>query len=85
MHFLAIEGVTGQEKAIGEAVAKALEGKLPLSAPKMVYLPKTTVLVAGEVAEKVIRLVESLEENDDVQHVWANLEMDDKTMEALSS
>ena len=66
-------------------VAKALEGKLPTSAPKMVYLPKTTVQVAGETAEKVLRLVEALEENDDVQHVYANFELDEKTMEALSS
>ena len=66
-------------------VAKALEGKLPLSAPKMVYLPKTTVHVEGETAEKVVRLIESLEDNDDVQHVYANLELDEKTMDALSA
>jgi YebC/PmpR family DNA-binding regulatory protein len=67
------------------SVAKALEGKLPVSAPKMVYIPKTTVQVAGEMAEKVLRLVETLEENDDVQNVYANFEMDEKTMEALSA
>jgi YebC/PmpR family DNA-binding regulatory protein len=66
-------------------VSKALEGKLPVSAPKMVYIPKTTVKVEGEMAEKVLRLIETLEENDDVQHVYANFEMDDKTMEALSA
>jgi YebC/PmpR family DNA-binding regulatory protein len=66
-------------------VARALEGKLAISAPKMVYVPKTTVRVEGEAAEKVLKLVETLEENDDVQHVYANFEIDDKTMEALSA
>ncbi len=66
-------------------VHKALEGKLPVGAPRMVHLPKTTVQVAGETAEKVLRLVESLEENDDVQHVYANFEIDDAEMAALES
>jgi YebC/PmpR family DNA-binding regulatory protein len=66
-------------------VHKALEGKLPVGAPRMVHLPKTSVQVAGETAEKVLRLVESLEENDDVQHVHANFEIDDAEMAALES
>jgi len=66
-------------------VSKSLEGKLPVSAPKMVYVPKTTVRIESrEMAEKVLKLIETLEENDDVQHVYANFEMDDKTMDALS-
>jgi YebC/PmpR family DNA-binding regulatory protein len=66
-------------------VHKALEGKLPVGAPRMVHLPKTTVQVAGDTAEKVLRLVENLEENDDVQHVYANFEIDDAEMAALES
>jgi YebC/PmpR family DNA-binding regulatory protein len=66
-------------------VHKALEGKLPVGAPRMVHLPRTTVQVAGEAAEKVLRLVENLEENDDVQHVYANFEIDDAEMAALES
>jgi YebC/PmpR family DNA-binding regulatory protein len=67
------------------AVHKALEAKVAVGAPKIVHLPKTTVQVAGDVAEKVLRLVESLEENDDVQHVFANFEIDDAEMQALES
>jgi YebC/PmpR family DNA-binding regulatory protein len=66
-------------------VHKALEGKLPVGAPKMVYLPRTTVQLSGEAAEKVLRLVENLEENDDVQHVFANFEIDEATITALES
>ncbi|HZX96510.1 MAG TPA: YebC/PmpR family DNA-binding transcriptional regulator [Myxococcales bacterium] len=66
-------------------VHKALEGKLPVGAPKMVYLPRTTVQLSGDTAEKVLRLVENLEENDDVQHVFANFEIDEATITALES
>ncbi len=66
-------------------VHKALEGKVPVGAPRMACLPKSTVKVAGETAEKVLRLVENLEENDDVQRVHANFEIDDAEMQALES
>src|SRR5438876_10461662 len=66
-------------------VHKALEGKLPVGAPKMVFLPKSTVQVSGDAAEKVLRLIENLEENDDVQHVYANFEMDEGTIAQLES
>jgi YebC/PmpR family DNA-binding regulatory protein len=64
---------------------KALEKKLSLGAPKMVYLPKTMVQVTGDAADKVVRLVENLEENDDVQHVYTNAEFDDSTVAELES
>ena len=66
-------------------VHKALEAKVKVGAPKMVYLPKTTVPVSGDAAEKVLRLVENLEENDDVQHVHANFEISDEEMAAIEA
>jgi YebC/PmpR family DNA-binding regulatory protein len=66
-------------------VHNSLEGKLPAGAPRMVYLPKTTVQVSGDAAEKVIRLVENLEENDDVQHVYTNVDVDEGTLRELES
>jgi YebC/PmpR family DNA-binding regulatory protein len=73
------------EPAAMMAVHKALEGKVPVGASKAIYLPKTTVQVAGEMAEKVLRLVEHLEENDDVQNVYANFEISDEEMAALEA
>ena len=67
------------------AVHKALEGKLPVGAPKVMYIPKTTVKLDADAAEKVLRLYENLEENDDVQHVFANFEIDDATLAALEA
>jgi len=66
-------------------VHKALERKLPVGAPTMAFLPKSTVHVSGETAEKVLRLVENLEENDDVQHVYTNFEISDDEMAAIES
>jgi YebC/PmpR family DNA-binding regulatory protein len=66
-------------------VHKALEAKLAVGAPKLMFLPRSTVQIAGETAEKVLRLVENLEENDDVQQVHANFEISDEEMAALES
>jgi YebC/PmpR family DNA-binding regulatory protein len=66
-------------------VHKALEPKVPVGAPRMVYIPRSTVQVSGDTAEKVLRLVENLEENDDVQHVHANFEISDEEMAAIES
>src|SRR6267143_2395702 len=66
-------------------VHKALEGKLPVGAPRIVYLPRSTVQVQGDTAEKVLRLVENLEDNDDVQQVYANFEISDEEMAAIES
>jgi YebC/PmpR family DNA-binding regulatory protein len=65
-------------------VHKALE-KLGVGAPKIQFLPKTTVQVSGDAAEKVLRLVENLEENDDVQHVYANFEIPDEELAQIES
>jgi len=49
-------------------------------------VPKTTVAVAEEsTAKQVVRLVEGLEENDDVQDVYANFDIPDAVLEAVAS
>jgi len=50
-----------------------------------VHLPRSTVQVQGDTAEKVLRLVENLEDNDDVQQVYANFEISDEEMAAIES
>jgi len=39
-------------------------------------VPKTTVKVEGRDAETLLKLIESLEELEDVQKVWANFDID---------
>ncbi len=67
-------------------VAEALEKKgLKLGEQKWIWLPTTTVHVEGEKAKLLLKLMEVLEENDDIQNVSANFEMDEKLMEQLST
>jgi YebC/PmpR family DNA-binding regulatory protein len=49
------------------------------------WIPETTVHVEGENAEKLLKLIERLEDLDDVQHVYANFDIDDAEMERLTS
>jgi YebC/PmpR family DNA-binding regulatory protein len=50
------------------------------------YVPKTTVPVAAKAdAQRILKLIEALDENDDVQSVYANYDMDPAWMEELEA
>jgi YebC/PmpR family DNA-binding regulatory protein len=68
------------------AVAKALEGKFgePRKAA-LVWRPQNTVAVDDEKGEKLLKLIESLNEHDDVQNVYANFEVSDALVEKMSA
>ena len=72
------------QDALGE-VAKALETRFgePRRAA-LVWKPQSTVAVDDEAGEKLVRLVETLEDHDDVQHVWGNFEVSDALAQKLS-
>lgn len=56
----------------------------PLTA-EIARVPENTVRVQGKQAGSVIRMIEKLEDQDDVQNVFANFDIDDKELEALSA
>jgi YebC/PmpR family DNA-binding regulatory protein len=63
------------------AVKEALEAKrYKVSEAELAWVPKNSVHVEGETAESLLKLLEALEEIDDVQKVDANFEMDADTM-----
>lgn len=65
------------------AVQKALdEVKIAYSSAELTMLPTTTVEIAGKEASQVLRLVDMLEDNDDVQKVYANFDISDAELEA---
>jgi transcriptional/translational regulatory protein YebC/TACO1 len=65
-------------------VATSLEGAgLQLGEQKWTFFPQTTVKLEGENAKKMLKLLDALEDNDDVQNVHANFEMDEALMESL--
>ena len=67
---------------VREAVVKA--GIQPLAA-EITKLPKSSVKVQGKPAEQMLKLMEELEEHDDVQHVYANFDIPEEIMAALSA
>jgi len=63
------------------AVREALEKSIgqPSSA-KLMWRPKTTTPVEGETAKKLLDLISALDDNDDVQNVYANFELSDDAL-----
>ncbi|MFN3657576.1 MAG: YebC/PmpR family DNA-binding transcriptional regulator [Pseudolabrys sp.] len=67
-------------------VAKALEAKF--GEPRksgMVWKPQNTVAVDDEAGEKILKLMEALDESDDVQNVYANFEVSDALVQKMSA
>jgi len=66
-------------------VAKALEGALgEAEAVKLGWKPQNETVVTGDDAEKLMKLIDALEEDDDVQTVWGNYDVPDEELERLA-
>jgi YebC/PmpR family DNA-binding regulatory protein len=66
-------------------VARALEPMLgEAESAKLAWKPSTEVEVRGDHAQQLARLMESLEEDDDVQTVWGNERIPDEELEKLA-
>ncbi len=65
-------------------VAKALEASLgEAESTKLAWRPQTPVEVGGDEAGQLVRLIDALEDDDDIQTVWGNYEVPDEVMERL--
>lgn len=65
-----------------ESVKSVLEKeKIPIASAETTYIPKTTIKVEGKQAEQIVKLMEALEELDDVQNVYSNFDMDVSELE----
>ena len=69
------------------AVREAIEGAgMTVDSSELSMVPKTTVAIADEkIARQVMRLVDGLEESDDVQDVYANFDIPETVLEAVAS
>ena len=76
------EVITSTE--IFEPVRAALEEKqwIPQVA-EVTMLPKNTITLDAKQAEQMLRMMEALEDHEDVQNVYANFDIPDQVMEAL--
>lgn len=68
-------------EAVKEAIEKA---GLRYSVAEISMIPRGTVKLEDRKAEQIIRLMQALEDCDDVQHVYANFDIPDEIMEAMS-
>ncbi len=68
------------------AVRDALEQRFgPPNSAKLAWRPKTAAPVEGDAAEALFKLLETLEDSDDVQNIFANYEVSDEVMARLSA
>jgi transcriptional/translational regulatory protein YebC/TACO1 len=66
-----------------EAVRKFIEQKKPVISAEVSLVPKSTVMTDEEGALKVLKLLDHLEELDDVQRVFSNLDYSEAVLEKL--
>jgi YebC/PmpR family DNA-binding regulatory protein len=67
-------------------VAKGLEDKLgEAQSVRVVWKPQTLTPIEGDKAETLLKLVSTLEDDDDVQNVYANFDVDEETLGQLSA
>jgi YebC/PmpR family DNA-binding regulatory protein len=61
------------------------QGRLRVTSAEVTMVPKSTVRLTGSRAASALRLLEALEDHDDVQNVSANLDVDPAELEKLSA
>lgn len=67
-----------------ESVKQALErSSIPFAQSSLAWLPKTMLEVQGDVAEQIVRLLEALEDLDDVQKVFSNFDVGEDVLARL--
>lgn len=69
-----------------EKVKQALQEKgINFQSAEVTMIPTSTVKVAGSEAKQVLGLVEAMEEQDDVQEVYANFDIPDEVIEQIAA
>ena len=66
-----------------EAVRDAIKALgLELASAQVAMIPQNYVKLTGRDAQQMLKLMEVIEDHDDVQHVWANFDVEEKEIEA---
>jgi YebC/PmpR family DNA-binding regulatory protein len=86
---VSLDGSTYQIVSAPEALTAVREtverAGFAIESAELSLVPKTTVEVADESsAKKVLRLIDQLEENDDIQDVYANFDIPEQVLEAVA-
>ncbi len=77
--------ITSQPQDL-EKIKSALAGRqVKYQLAELTMIPSSTVKLEGAQAKQVLELVESLEDHDDVQHVYANFDIPDEVLEQMAA
>jgi transcriptional/translational regulatory protein YebC/TACO1 len=78
--------VTTEPQAL-HAVRTALEeGDVKVTSADLTMMPQSTINLEAEAdAKKVLRLIDALEDHDDVQNVYANFDIPDEILQAVEA
>jgi YebC/PmpR family DNA-binding regulatory protein len=69
-----------------EAIKEAFEKKgLKPTLAEISMIPDTMIKLTGKEAEQMVRLIDGLEEHDDVQHVYANFDISEEELQKISA
>ncbi len=69
-----------------ESVGNALKAKeIPIIAEELGMIPQTNVKLEGKQAQQMLKLMDALEELDDLTNVWANFDIEEREIEAAMS
>ncbi|MBD3346368.1 MAG: YebC/PmpR family DNA-binding transcriptional regulator [Chitinivibrionales bacterium] len=67
-----------------ESVRSALENaNMPILSAEVTKVPQNTINVEGETAQKVLKLIDALDDLDDTQNVYANFDISEEEMEKI--
>jgi YebC/PmpR family DNA-binding regulatory protein len=78
--------ITSAPEQLATVRSSVEEAGFALDSAELMLVPKTTVAVDDEAkARQVMRLIDALEENDDVQDVYANFDIPEQVLEAVAS
>lgn len=68
-----------------DVVRKALEeARIEVKSAQLAMIAKNLVSISGRDADLVTRLVENLDDHDDVQNIWSNFDLSDEEIARLS-
>jgi YebC/PmpR family DNA-binding regulatory protein len=80
------DGDSWEILTVPDVYARVLESVKTLGiepdAAELSMLPQNYVKLEGKVAQQMVRLMEALDEHDDVRHVWSNFDIEEKEIEA---
>jgi YebC/PmpR family DNA-binding regulatory protein len=77
--------ITGPVNQLHQITERLGAGKIPVQTAEIAMLPKSTMKVDGKDAKQLLRLIEALEELDDVAKVSANFDIDAEALAAATA